>query len=76
MTSSPPCRWTKTKDLSFASFVRPPEVVHFSIVIGVSRGWLKTSYSLFQLMSEHFQWVVFTFRHRSHVGGRQQKISR
>ena len=44
VTSSQPCRWTKTKDLSSASFVRPPEVVHFSIVIGVSRGWLKTSY--------------------------------
>ena len=27
-----------------ASFVRPLEDVHFSIVIGVSRGWLKTSY--------------------------------
>ena len=44
MTSSPPCWWTKTKDLSLASFVRPPEVVHFSIAIGVPRGWLKTSY--------------------------------
>ena len=43
MTSSPPW-WTKTKDPSLASFVRPPEVVHFSIVIGVPRGWLKTSY--------------------------------
>ena len=47
MTSLPPCWWTKTKDLSLASFVRPPKVVHFSIVIGVSRGWLKTSYTLF-----------------------------
>ena len=45
VTSSPPCWWTKTKDLSLASFVRPPEVVRFSIVIGVSRGWLKTSYT-------------------------------
>ena len=45
MTSSPPCWWTKTKDLSLASFVRPPEVVDFSIVIGVSGGWLKTSYT-------------------------------
>ena len=44
MTSSPPCWGTKTKDLSLASFVRPPEVVHLSIVIGVPRGWLKTSY--------------------------------
>ena len=43
MTSSPPCWWTKTKDLSLPSFVRPPEVVHFSIVIGVPRGWLKKS---------------------------------
>ena len=46
VTSSPPCWWTKTKHLSLASFVRPPEVVHFTIVIGVSRGWLKTSYWL------------------------------
>ena len=38
MTSSPPCWWTKTKDLSLSSFVRPPEVVHFSIVIGVPVG--------------------------------------
>ena len=45
MTSSPTCWWTKTKDLSLASFVRPPEVVYFSIVIGVSRDWLKTSYT-------------------------------
>ena len=44
VTSSPPCLWAKTKDLSLA-FVRPPEVVHFSIVIDVSRGWLKTSNS-------------------------------
>ena len=44
MTSSPPCWWSKTKDLSLPSFVRPPEDVHFSVVIGVSRGWLKTSY--------------------------------
>ena len=27
-----------------ASFVRPPEVVLFFIVIGVSRGWLKMPY--------------------------------
>ena len=46
MTSSPPCWLTKTKYLSLASFIRPPEVVHFSIVIGfsIARGWLKTSY--------------------------------
>ena len=39
----PPCWWTKTKDFSLASFVRPPEVVLFFIVLGVSRGWLKTT---------------------------------
>ena len=44
VTSSPPCWWTKTKDLSLASSVLPPGVVRFSIVIGVSRDWLKTSY--------------------------------
>ena len=32
-------------DESLASFVRPPEVVHFTIVIGVSRGGLKTTYT-------------------------------
>ena len=36
MTSSPPCWQTKTKDLSSASFVRPPEVVLFSILVLVS----------------------------------------
>ena len=45
VTSSPPCWGTKTKDLSLASFVRPPEVIHFFIVIGVARSWLKTSYT-------------------------------
>ena len=45
VTSSLPCWWTKTKDFSLASFVRPQEVVRFSIVIGVSRDWLKMSYS-------------------------------
>ena len=44
MTRSPPCCWTKTKDLSLASLARPLEVVHFSIIC-FSRGWLKTSYS-------------------------------
>ena len=44
VTSSTPYWWTKTKDLSLASFVRPPAIVHFSIIIGVSRGWLKTSF--------------------------------
>ena len=32
------------KNISLVSFLRPTEVVHFSIVIIVSRGWLKTSY--------------------------------
>ena len=31
--SSPPCWWTKTNDLSLAPFVRPPAIVHCSIVI-------------------------------------------
>ena len=44
VTRSPPCWWTKAKDFSLASFVRPPEVVLFFIVLAVSRGWLKTTY--------------------------------
>ena len=36
MTSSPPRSWTKTKDFSLASFVPPPEVVLFSILLLVS----------------------------------------
>ena len=36
-TSSPPCWWTKTRDLSLA-------IVYFAIVIGVSQDWLKTTY--------------------------------
>ena len=43
VTSSPQCQWTKTKDLSLAPFVRPPAIVHWSIVICVSRGWLQTT---------------------------------
>ena len=50
MTSLRPCWWTKTKDLSLAPFVCPPEVVHFSIVIDVPRGWLKTSYNTYPLV--------------------------
>ena len=46
VTSSSPYWWTKTKHLSFASFARPPEIVYFTSVIGVSRGWLKTPYKL------------------------------
>ena len=42
--SFPPCGGQKQKISHLASFVRPPEVVLFFIVIGVSRGWLKTSY--------------------------------
>ena len=45
MTSSPPCWWTKTKDLSLAPFVRPPEIVHCCIVIRIYRAWLQTTYS-------------------------------
>ena len=33
--SSPPCWSTKTKDLALASFVGPPEVVLFFIVISM-----------------------------------------
>ena len=44
MTSSLLRWWTKTKDLSLASLVRPREVIHFSIVISVFRAWLKMSY--------------------------------
>ena len=44
VTSSPPCWWTKTIDLSLAPFVRPPAFVRFTIVICVSRDWLKTTY--------------------------------
>ena len=36
VTSSPPWWWTKTINISLASFVRPPAIVHFTIVIGVS----------------------------------------
>ena len=46
VTSSPPCWWTKTKDLSLApAFVCPPTIVHCSIVICVSRDWLLTTSS-------------------------------
>ena len=55
MTSSPPCWRTKTKDLSLASFVRPPEVVHFSVVISVPSGWLKPSYNVIHNMPKSFE---------------------
>ena len=34
VTSSPPCWWTKTKDLSLAFFVRPPALLSVSREIG------------------------------------------
>ena len=43
--------WTKTKDLSLAAFVRPPAIVHFSIVICVSRDCLQTTYT-FQVVND------------------------
>ena len=64
VTSSPLCWWTKTKDLSLAPFVCPPEVVHFSIVIGVSRCWLKTSYcvkALLKLPGRKLYYSTFVF---------------
>ena len=54
VTSSPPCWWTKTLDLSLASFVRPPAFVRFTIVICVSRDWLKTTYSCFLRFRKSF----------------------
>ena len=44
VTSSPPCWWMKTKDLLLGSFVRPPKVIPFCIVIGVTTVWLETSW--------------------------------
>ena len=46
VTSQPPCWWTKTKDFSLAPFVRPPAIVHCSIVICVPRDWLQTTYNM------------------------------
>ena len=51
VTSSPPCWWTNTIDLSLAPFVRPPAFVRFTIVICVSRDWLKTTYCFVTLPS-------------------------
>ena len=36
VNSSPPCWWTKMIDISLASYVRPPAIVRFIIVIDVS----------------------------------------
>ena len=33
MVSSPPCWWTKTKDLLLARFVRPPAIIHCRTVV-------------------------------------------
>ena len=48
-----------------ASFVRPPEVVLFFIVIGVSRGWLKTSY-IYRITTAKIEKIIFViFMHFS-----------
>ena len=44
VTSWPPFWWTRTKDFSLAPFVRPPAIVHCSIVICVPSDWLLTTY--------------------------------
>ena len=44
VTSTSPCWWTKTKDPSLAPFVCAPAIVHYSIVICVSRHWLQATY--------------------------------
>ena len=44
VTSSSPCWWTETNDLPLAPFVRPPAIVHRSIVICVLRDWLQITY--------------------------------
>ena len=44
VTSTSPCWWTKTKDSSLAPFVCAPAIVHYSIVICVSRDWLQATY--------------------------------
>ena len=41
--SQPPYCWTKTNDFSLAPLVRPPAIVHCSIVIRVPRDWLQTT---------------------------------
>ena len=63
VTSSPSCWWTKTKDLSLASIVRASEVVHFSIVIGFSRGWLQTSFSKQDAEIVWLKWKSYVLLH-------------
>ena len=46
MTSSLSCWWTKTKEPSLAPFVHPPAIVHYNIIICVSRDWLQNIYKL------------------------------
>ena len=57
VTSSSPCCWTKTKHLSLAPFVRPPAIVHYTIVI-VSRDWLRTVYTSYGQKSSYFKEVI------------------
>ena len=61
--SSPPCWWTETKDLSLAALVRPPAIVHFSIVMCVSRDWLQTIYRHFLTLffSQHNNRILKRF---------------
>ena len=42
ITSSRPCWWTRTKDLSFAPFFLPPALVLHIIVIFVSKKYIIT----------------------------------
>ena len=57
VTSLPPCWWTKTKDLSLASLVRPPEGKSMFLKIFDTSGQFDTASSLPQY--HHGAVVVF-----------------
>ena len=66
VTSSPPCWWTVNKKLLISSFCLSTTIVHFTIVICVSRDCMKTTYcwsnfvfSVVWAKTWHFQRVIW-----------------
>ena len=51
--------WPRTHDLSLVSFVCPPEIVRFTIVICVPRDWLKSSYCRSSNLCHQYCFLAF-----------------
>ena len=61
VTSSPPCSGGRRHRSLIIPFVRPPAFVRFTIVICVSRDWLKTTYSCSVCLTTLFETALLAW---------------